>query len=63
VPRTKVVFYKEADGFAPAKEWLEALYREDRMAFAKCVARIQLLADLGYELRRPHADFVRDGIR
>jgi phage-related protein len=29
---------------------------------AKCIARIQRLRDLGYELRRPETDFLRDGI-
>jgi len=62
VPRTRLVFYKEADGSVPVKEWLEELRRTDRRGFAKCVERIQRLAALGYELRRPHADYLRDGI-
>lgn len=62
MPQTKVVFYRESDGSVPVKLWLEALHRENPRAFAKCVARIQLLAGLGYELRRPHADVLRDGI-
>ncbi len=28
----------------------------------KCVARIERLRDLGHELRRPEADYLRDGI-
>ena len=28
----------------------------------KCVARIEVLAELGHELRRPVADYLRDGI-
>jgi len=35
---------------------------KDRKAFAQCVASIQRLALLGHELRRPSADFLRDGI-
>ena len=42
--------------------WLEELYRADRKAAAECVARIKLLAQFGHELRRPHADYLRDGI-
>ncbi len=43
-------------------DWLRKLRRENRKAHALCVARIRLLAELGHELRRPHADYLRDGI-
>jgi phage-related protein len=62
VPRTDVVFYEDTRGHAPVVTWLQELRQKQPKAFAKCVARIRLLADLGYELRRPHADFLRDGI-
>jgi len=62
VPQTKLLFYKEADGTVPVKQWLDELRRTDRKAFAKCVERIQRLAAFGHELRRPHADFLRDGV-
>jgi hypothetical protein len=38
------------------------LKKGERKAWAKCRERIRRLAELGYELRRPHADFLRDGI-
>lgn len=56
------MFYKEADGSVPIVQWLEALRRTDRRGFAKCVERIRRLAALGHELRRPLADYLRDGI-
>jgi phage-related protein len=56
------LFFKEADGSAPVMAWLESLRRRDRKAFAKCVERIQRLGAFGHELRRPHADMLRDGI-
>lgn len=62
MPRTRLLFFKEADGSVPVKEWLAELQRKDRKAFAKCVERIQRLAAFGHELRRPHADMLRDGI-
>jgi phage-related protein len=34
----------------------------NRQAYATCVAAIGRLADFGHELRRPLADFLRDGI-
>jgi putative component of toxin-antitoxin plasmid stabilization module len=62
MPATAVHFYRELDGRSPAMDWLIALRRGDRKAYAKCVALIRRLADFGHELRRPHADFLRDGI-
>jgi phage-related protein len=62
VPPTEVFFYQDEVGRAPVVEWLKALRREDRKAYAKCVARIRRLAEAGHELRRPEADYLRDGI-
>ena len=62
VPKTQVVFFQEADGRAPVREWLRDLRRSDVQAHAKCVARVERLAELGHELRRPEADYLRDGI-
>jgi phage-related protein len=58
-PRTNVVFYREDDGTVPLLEWLDTLSRK---AKAKCRIRIDRLKELGYELRRPEADFLRNGI-
>ena len=62
VPKTQVVFFQDADGRAPVREWLRELRRSDAHAHAKCVARVERLAELGHELRRPEADYLRDGI-
>lgn len=62
MPRTTVVFYRELDGTAPVMEWLARLRRAEPRAFAKCVVRLERLAELGHELRRPEADTLRDGI-
>lgn len=62
MPLTNLVFFLDEDGVAPVHNWLQALQRSNRRAFAKCVARIQRLAELGHELRRPEADLLRDGI-
>ncbi len=60
--QTRVWFFQDAGGKAPVREWLRELWREDPRAHAKCVARIERLAELGHELRRPEADYLRDGI-
>ena len=62
MPETRVVFYQDQDGEAPVLEWLKPLLKQDRKGYANCVARIQQLASTGYELRRPTADYLRDGI-
>lgn len=57
-----VVFYQDEAGEVPVLEWLKVLLKKDRKGYANCVARIQQLATTGYELRRPAADYLRDGI-
>jgi phage-related protein len=59
VPRTRVVFYREEGGSVPVLEWFATLPAK---AQAKCLERIQFLAAVGHEARRPHADYLRDGI-
>jgi hypothetical protein len=59
MPKTKVVFFKEDDGSVPILEWLDSLRPK---ALDKCTVRIERLKELGHELRRPEADFLRDGI-
>ncbi len=53
-----VVFYHDEHG-CPALDWLEEL---PGRAYAKGFVRIERLAQLGHELRRPEADYLRDGI-
>jgi hypothetical protein len=62
MPRTEVLFYQDADGCSPVVDWLEQLRNTDEKAYAKCVAVVERLIDLGHELRRPTADLLRDGI-
>jgi len=59
MPKTKVVFYKEDDGSVPMLEWLDSLPPKP---LDKCTVRIERLEEMGHELRRPEADFLRDGI-
>jgi hypothetical protein len=62
-PKTAVVFYQEADRTAPVVDWLQQLRRLDPTAYAKCAAVIERLQEFGFELRRPTADMLRNGIR
>ncbi len=59
MPQTEVVFFAEDDGSAPMLAWLDGLPPKVQN---KCIVRIERLAELGHELRRPEADMLRDGI-
>lgn len=53
-----LLFYRDGDE-VPAFDWLSKLPQKVR---AECLTRLERLRDLGNELRRPEADFLRDGI-
>src|SRR5436309_876803 len=59
MPRTNVWRYRYDDGTVPLLEWLETLPQKAR---DKCRVKIERLRELGYELRRPEAAYLRDGI-
>lgn len=55
---SNIVFFKDAKG-SPVLEWLNDL---DKRTFAKAYVRLSRLKELGHLLRRPEADYLRDGI-
>jgi hypothetical protein len=59
VPQTEVVLFSEDDGSVPLLEWLDA---QPAKVQDKCIVRLERLSEMGHELRRPEADFLRDGI-
>ena len=59
MPPTEILVFREADGRIPLVDWLDRLPAKAR---AKCLNYMRLLAISGHELRRPAADFLRDGI-
>ena len=59
MPVTTVVFFADEEGACPLLVWLDRLPSKVQ---DKCIVRIERLAELGHELRRPEADFLRDGI-
>ncbi len=59
MPKIEITFFAEDDGSVPFLEWIDKLPAK---AQNKCIVRIELLAEKGYELRRPLADYLRDGI-
>lgn len=59
VPKTRVALYREEDGSCPFVEWFDKLPVK---AQGKCYLRLERLREMGHELRRPEADFLRNGI-
>jgi hypothetical protein len=59
MPSTEAVLYRDDDGTVPVLDWLGGLPVKARL---KCLVRIERSRELGYDLRRPEADLLRDGI-
>ena len=60
--QTTIHFFRNEDGTVPFLEWLAELEKRQRKAFQKCLYMLELLRQFGHELRRPHADLLRDGV-
>lgn len=56
---TEVFLYRDEGREIPLSAWLDELPSKVQK---KCTERIARLAELGNELRRPEADYLRDGI-
>ena len=59
MPRTDVVFFVDDDGTVPLLDWLD---KQDHKVQDKCLVKIERLEERGHELRRPEADYLRDGV-
>ncbi len=59
MPQTEVVFFKDIDGSVPALVWMDDQLEKVQ---DKLIVRIERLEELGHELRRPEADYLRDDI-
>ncbi len=59
MPGTRVIFYREDNGNVPLLQWFDAISNK---AQDKCRLKLERLRELGHELRRPEADYLRDGV-
>jgi phage-related protein len=59
MPRVNIVIYRDDDGSAPLLDWLNTLSVRVQ---AKCWVKVERLREMGHELRRPEADYLRDDI-
>jgi phage-related protein len=62
MPENSIRFFREEDGKVSFLEWLAALEQREQRAFEKCLYMLDLLRQFGRELRRPHADLLREGV-
>jgi len=58
MPATEVIFYAET-GASPFLVWIDAQQEKAQDKIFDAVARLE---ELGYELRRPEADYLRDNV-
>lgn len=58
MPQSQVIFYREGETVL-IRDWLK---KQSSKVQIKCLAYIAQLEARGHELRRPVADFLRDGI-
>jgi hypothetical protein len=59
LPKVSIVFYQEDADTVPVLDWLDTLPLK---ALDKCRVKVERLQELGHELRRPEADYLRDGM-
>lgn len=63
MPSTDVLVFCDEHKNSEFLIWMEELKSRNQLAYARCRARILELEQQGHELRRPHSDYLRDGIR
>ncbi len=59
MPKTDIVIYQDKDVSVPLVKWFDDLPQK---AVDKCIVKIELLEEFGYNLRRPHCDLLEEGI-
>lgn len=59
MPSVEIILYQESNGKCPVLDWLESLPKKIQ---EKAETRIERLAELGHELRRPEADYLNNDI-
>jgi phage-related protein len=62
MPEAQIRIFRDEDGSVPFLEWLAELEVRNRHVFEKCLYVLDLLRQSGNELRRPIADYLRDGV-
>jgi len=59
MPRTETIIYQEKEGDVPLLKWMDDLPPKVQ---DKLIDKVELLQKVGFSLRRPHCDILRDEI-
>lgn len=59
MPRADIIIYQEKNGEVPLLAWLDS---KPSKVQDKCISKIGMLNEYGFDLRRPHCDILSDGI-
>lgn len=62
MPYTVLFVFRDADGRTPLLEWLATLQDRNRKAYRLALTLIRRLRECGFDMRRPGADILEDGI-
>ena len=62
MPQTTIKIFRQANGNIPVEEWLENLAITKSKVYKKFLQRILLLSEVGFEMDRPLAATLRNGI-
>jgi phage-related protein len=62
MPKATLKVFREKNGEIPVEIWLEVLERKVPLAYAKMLAAIQYVEQLGYEAERPQSGTLEQGI-
>lgn len=62
MPQTAILVFREAEGGESLMDWLKLIRQKDPILYGRSLARILELADYGHEMRRPHTDYLDNGI-
>jgi hypothetical protein len=52
MPETQIIFFQDDRGEVLVLNWLKKLIKQDRKGYANCIARIEQLAEYGFELQQ-----------
>ena len=62
MPTTEIVIYQERDNVVPLIDWLDDTHIHNQESRRKCLLAVERLHELGFELKRPEADYLEEGI-
>ena len=59
LPEIEILIFSDEVGSSPFLQWLD---KQNSKVQDKCIVALERLGEYGHELRRPQADYLKDGI-